>query len=206
MGSFPPSFSHQYILVIVDYIFKWVEAILCKTNNHKMVIRFLNSNIVLHFGLPQAIISNGGTYVYNKSFKVLLAKYSITHKVATKYHPQTSRQVKISNRKIKNILEKMVRPNRKDWSLRFDDILWAHQTTFKTPLGMSLYRQVYGKGFYLPVELIHRAYWTIKKLNFDMQQVSSKIKLQLAKLEEIRNEPYKNAEISKRRMKVIYDK
>lgn len=87
MGSFPPSFGYQYILVIVDYIFKLVEAILCKTNNHKMVIRFLKSNIVLHFGFLQAIISNGGTYFYNKSFKVLLAKYSITHKVATKYHP-----------------------------------------------------------------------------------------------------------------------
>eukprot|EP00258_Populus_trichocarpa_P038852 XP_024454871.1 uncharacterized protein LOC112327201 [Populus trichocarpa] len=87
MGLFSPSFGFVYILVAVDYVSKWIEAILSRHNDHKTVIKFLKENILSQFGIPRATISDGGTHFCNKPFESLMKKYGITHKVATPYHP-----------------------------------------------------------------------------------------------------------------------
>ncbi|RVW33552.1 Retrovirus-related Pol polyprotein from transposon 17.6 [Vitis vinifera] len=99
MGPFPMSFGNSYILVGVDYVSKWVKAIPCKHNDHRVVLKFLKENIFSRFGVPKAIINDGGTHFCNNSFETLLAKYGLKHKVATPYHPQTSGQVELANRK-----------------------------------------------------------------------------------------------------------
>jgi len=94
MGSFPISHGYQYILVALDYASKWIEAVACRTNDHKIMVNFLKENVLSRFGFPRAIISDGEKYFYNHTFKVLMRKYCINYRVATPYHPQTSDQVR----------------------------------------------------------------------------------------------------------------
>ncbi|KAL0416804.1 UNVERIFIED_CONTAM: Retrovirus-related Pol polyprotein from transposon [Sesamum latifolium] len=178
-------FCSDQIIPRGDYVSKWLEAKATRTDEAKTVMDFVKANIFSRFGMPRAIISDRGIHFCNKVVAALLKKYNITYRISTTYHPQTNGQAKIFNHEIKSILEKTVDSNRKDWSTRLDDALWAYRTAYKTPIGMSPYRLLYGKFCHLPVELEHRAYWAIKQFNLAIDEAGGQRKLQLQELEKI---------------------
>ncbi|RDX88292.1 hypothetical protein CR513_30130, partial [Mucuna pruriens] len=91
----------------------------------------------------------------------------------------------------------MTNPNRKDWSQLLKDALWAHRTAYRTPLGMSPYRIVFGKTCHLHVELEHKAYYDVKQCNLAYDQAGEQRKFQLQELNELRLEAYENSRIYK---------
>ncbi|XP_052113782.1 uncharacterized protein LOC127744934 [Arachis duranensis] len=105
---------------------KLLNAIPTRTDDANVVYSFVRNNIICRFGAPRAIISDQGSHFCNKKIDGLMRKYGIIHKVATAYHPQTNGQAEVSNREIKHVLERVVKPNRKDWSTKLSDALWAY--------------------------------------------------------------------------------
>nr|GEY31283.1 reverse transcriptase domain-containing protein [Tanacetum cinerariifolium] len=133
MGPFPNSKGNKYILVVVDYLSKWVEAKALPTNDARVVVKFLKS-IFSQFRTPKAIISDRGTQFCNDQFAKVMSKYGVTHRLSTYYHPRTSGQVEVTNRGLKRILERTVGENRSLWTDKLNDALWAFRTAFKTPI------------------------------------------------------------------------
>nr|GFD38836.1 reverse transcriptase domain-containing protein [Tanacetum cinerariifolium] len=131
-----------------------------------------------------------------------MSKYGVTHRLATIYHPQTSGQVEVSNRGLKLILERTIRENRALWSEKLEDALWAFRTAYKTPVGFTPYKLVYGKSCHLPIELEHKAYWALKHVNFDLKTTGDHRKLQL---NELCDQAYANSLIYKEKTKKLHD-
>nr|GEX97784.1 reverse transcriptase domain-containing protein [Tanacetum cinerariifolium] len=137
------------------------------TNDARVVCKILKS-LFARFGNPRAIISDRKTHFCNDQFLKVMLKYGVTHRLAIAYHPQTSGQVKVSNRGLKRILERIVGENRASWSDKLDYALWAFHTAFKIPIECTPYKLLYGKACHLPIELERKAYWALKHANFDL--------------------------------------
>nr|GEX96842.1 DNA-directed DNA polymerase [Tanacetum cinerariifolium] len=137
-------------------VIQWVEVKALPTNDARVVVKFLKS-LFAQFRTPKAIINDRRTHFCNDKFAKVMSKSGVTHRLSTAYHPQTSGQVEISNRGLKCILERMVGKNRASWSKKLDDALWAFRTAYKTPIGCTPYKLVYGKSCHLPIELEHKS-------------------------------------------------
>nr|GEY95651.1 reverse transcriptase domain-containing protein [Tanacetum cinerariifolium] len=181
-----------------------VEAKALSTNDARAVCKFLKS-LFARFGSPRAIISDRGIHFCNDQFSKVMLKYGVIYRLSTAYHAQTSRQVEVSNRGLKRILERTIGENRASWSDKLDDALWAFRTAYKTPIGCTPYKLVYGKACHLLVELEHKAYWALKQANFDLTIEGDHQKIQLNELNEIRDQTYENSLIYKEKTKKIHD-
>nr|GEW81764.1 reverse transcriptase domain-containing protein [Tanacetum cinerariifolium] len=162
------------------------------TNDARNVVNFLK-RLFARFGIPNALIGDRGTHFYNYQMEKAMKRYGLVYQFSTAYHPQMNGQVVNTNQAIKRILKKTTRNNRKDWSYKLDDALWAFETAFKTPLGTTPFRIIYGKACHLLIKLEHKAYWAIKNCNVDFTKDGENCFLQINEPDEMRLDAYETS-------------
>ncbi|GKE82074.1 integrase, catalytic region, zinc finger, CCHC-type containing protein, partial [Tanacetum coccineum] len=226
--------ARKDLVRVDDYSrFTWVKFLRSKDVTPVFVINLLKQLQVGLNKTVRFVRTNNGTKFVNKNLTYYYESVGITHEktvlrtpqqngiverrnrtlveasrtmliFSTAYHPQTSGQVEVSNRGLKRILERTVGGNRASWSDKLDDALWAFRTAYKTPIGCTPYKLVYGKACHLPIELEHKAYWALKHTNFDIKIAGDHRKVQLNELNELRDHAYENFLIYKEKTKRIH--
>jgi hypothetical protein len=108
MGPFPNSEGCEYILVVIDYVSKWVESLPCWAADALHSKWIFHEVIFPRYGVPRIVISDGGSHFIDQTFWKALTEVGVDHRIVTPYHPQTSGQAETTNKQIKNILQKTV--------------------------------------------------------------------------------------------------
>ncbi|RDX72400.1 pol, partial [Mucuna pruriens] len=144
-GSFPVSCRNYYVLLAVDYVSRWVEARVTKTNDAKIVVDFVKSNIFCRFGMLKALINDQGSHFYNCIMAMLLKMYGVVHRVATIYHPQTNGNLKSSIRKLRKDgkfeLKRLKSPLRGCFECHPTELSSVKLVTYWSRLSIKLTRQ-----------------------------------------------------------------
>jgi hypothetical protein len=151
MVPFPNSEGCEYILVAVDYLSRWVEALPCQAAKAMHLKRMFHEVIFLRYRVPRIVISDGGSHFIHRTFWKALTEVGVDHRIATPYHPHTSGQAETSKKQIKNILQKTVNQMGRSWRSKLSEAIWAYRTAYKTPIGMTPYQLVYGETCHLNV-------------------------------------------------------
>jgi hypothetical protein len=94
--------------------------------------------------------------------------------------------VESTNKVIEAILTKTVKENRKDWSYRLPEALWAYRTTWRNTTGFSPYELVYGKSVVFPVEFEIKTLRNALAVNLDLTDAQTARLHQLNELDEKR--------------------
>ena len=126
MGPFSKSEGCDYILVVVDYVSKWVEALPCQATDVIHSKKMFHEVIIPQYGVALIVISDAGSHFIDRTFRKALAKVGVDRRIVTPYHPQTSGQAETSNKQIKNILQKTVNEMDRGWRSKLSEALWAH--------------------------------------------------------------------------------
>jgi hypothetical protein len=126
MGPFPNSEGCEYILVVVDYVSKWVEALPCRAVDVMHSKKMFHEVIFPRYEVPRIVISDRGSQFIDRTFQKALSDVGADRRIATPYHPQTSGQAETSNKQMKNILQRTLNQMGRSWRSKLSEALWAY--------------------------------------------------------------------------------
>jgi len=144
--------GHGYIIVVVDYFMKWVEAMPTLNNSGETTALFFSNHVVSRFGVPQSIVKDHGSHFCNHMMVKLAAKLGLSHDISTLYYPQANGQVEAIKKVLKRMLQRMIGVHKWSWHLVLYSALWAYRTSVRNVTGFTPFQLVYGLETILPVQ------------------------------------------------------
>jgi len=167
VGPFPIGRAQKkFILVVVNYFTKWVEAKALTNITVRQVHSFVWRNIVCRFGLPHTIITDNGQQFIDKKLRDFYKQVGIRHLTSSVEHPQTNGQAEAMNKVIVAELKKRLGEAKGAWVDELPQILWAYRCTPHGTTGESPFNLTYGTNAMLPVELGEPALrWEMQNLD-----------------------------------------
>ena len=184
MGPFPTAIRQiKFLVVGIDYFTKWVEAEPLATITEKSIRTFVWRNIICRYGILRVLLSNNGKQFDNSAFRDFCSELGIKNHYSSPAHPQANRQVEVTNRTLLKIIKTRLEGAKGIWPDELPSVLWAYQTTARTPTGETLFRLTYGADAVIPVEVGLTSY---RLQNYMEDKNEAAMRLQLDLMDEDR--------------------
>jgi transposase InsO family protein len=155
VGPIAPATRHgrkRYILVATDYATEWAETAATRSDDAKIVAKFLYENIISQFGCPKELISDRNTHFLNSTIEALTNKYLIKHRKTSPHHSKANGQTEKTNGLLCQILTKTISSSATNWDDKLWSALWAYCTAYKVTTQFTPFQLVYGQEAILPIE------------------------------------------------------
>ena len=184
MGSFPIAmWQLKFLIVGIDYFTKWVEAETLATITEKNVRSFIWRSIICRFRIPRILVLDNGKQFDNVSFQDFCSQLGIRNYYSSLAHPQANGKVEVTNQSLLKIIKTRLEGAKGIWPKEFPSILWAYQTTARTPTEETPFRLTYGSEAVIPTEVGLTSYWVD---NHDERKNNEAMRLQLDLVDEVR--------------------
>ena len=147
--------GYIHILVIVDYLTKWVEAFPLKCKEAKEVLKCFENEICYRYGFPKVLVTDNGTEFCNKQLDKFCLDNNISHRVTISYHPQSNGLVEVTNKAVKQGLRKLLHVNKElvnklteneNWTQNLGKVLFSLRTRIRKATTFSAFELVFGRN------------------------------------------------------------
>ena len=184
---------------------KWVEAIPAKNANEKVIMDFIENQIITRFGVPAKITTDNTKAFSSFEFSSFFLKYGITLSHSSNYYPQGNGLDESSNKNVITIIKKIVGDNKRSWDNKIKYALWADRITKKKATGKIPFELVYGLDVTFHMHLKLPAYQLLQHFSNDKDGVQNKID-QIVELDETRTKDFDSICKNKSNIKKSFDK
>ncbi|KAL3694202.1 hypothetical protein R1sor_007853 [Riccia sorocarpa] len=203
-ASFPT--GKRYIITATDYTTKWVEAECYRTNDKKVIAKFIYENIITRFGVPVELVSDQGGHFLNGVIEELTTHYQVKHRLSTPYYPQCNGQAESTNKILIVALKKLVERHPVNWDASVPSVLWAMRTAYKATTNHTPFHMVYGVEALVPMEFIVPTLRIATEYNLNPEGILQRRLKELLKLEESREQAFSHQCAVQERRKRYIDK